>query len=152
MRYFKSRDTADDIVQETFLRLCRATTVFASEKHLENWLIKTAANLCKNRIRHLSNHPTAAFDDAAVEALDQRAFDQYSLDEVEKDAREFIGEHLDALPEDLRDIINLRYFDENDTATIAETVGISKRNVYVKLHRARKFLRERIEREGVSHA
>ncbi|WP_368389101.1 RNA polymerase sigma factor [uncultured Adlercreutzia sp.] len=152
MRYFQSRDVADDIVQETFLRLCRTKKEFASETHLENWLIKVASNLCKNRIRRLSNHPTVEFDDNAVATLDQRAFTLHAMEESEDEARDFLLEHLEEMPDGLREIVNLRYFEERDIADIAKTTGLSEANAYVKLHRARKFLREKIRKEGSAHA
>lgn len=152
MRYFQSRDVADDIVQETFLRLCRTKKEFASEAHLENWLIKVASNLCKNRIRRLSNHPTVEFDDNAVATLEQRAFTLHAMEEAENEARDFLREHLGELPDRLREIVNLRYFEEREIADIAKTTGLSEANTYVKLHRARKFLRERMSEGGSTHA
>ena len=48
--YFKNSTDADDVVQETFLKLYREILrgkIFESEDHLRNWLIRVAVNECK---------------------------------------------------------------------------------------------------------
>ena len=45
--YFKNSIDADDVVQETFLKLARSGKEFESEAHLRNWLIRVAVNECK---------------------------------------------------------------------------------------------------------
>ena len=43
---------ADDIVQETLLRLWKRSESFDSEAHARNWMIRVALNLCKNVFRY----------------------------------------------------------------------------------------------------
>ena len=45
--YFKNSVDADDVVQETFLKLFRSQIDFESEAHIRNWLIRVAINECK---------------------------------------------------------------------------------------------------------
>ncbi len=45
--YFRNTLDADDIVQETFLKLLRYGKDFQSEDHLKNWIIRVAVNECK---------------------------------------------------------------------------------------------------------
>ena len=47
LNYLKSPDSADDITQEVFLRLLRSNTVFESDEHIRNWLIRVTINECK---------------------------------------------------------------------------------------------------------
>ena len=45
--YMRSRDDADDVTQEVLLRLYRTDTLFESEEHVKNWLLRVTVNQCK---------------------------------------------------------------------------------------------------------
>lgn len=49
--FMKNGADAEDMVQETFLRLMRSGTVFESAQHEKAWLIVTVSNLCKSALR-----------------------------------------------------------------------------------------------------
>ena len=49
--YLKSREDADDVVQNTLLALYRTDKPFQSEAHLKAWLIRVAVNECKKALR-----------------------------------------------------------------------------------------------------
>ena len=56
--YMKNASDAEDVVQETFLRLVRQTAHFTNEEHVKAWLIVTASNYCKSMLRHWWNRRT----------------------------------------------------------------------------------------------
>ena len=47
-------------------------------------------------------------------------------------------DRIDALPSTLRDVVRLRLLDDQPTATVCRTLGISEENLFVRMHRARK--------------
>ena len=49
-------------------------------------------------------------------------------------------DRIDALPATLRDVVRLRLLDDQPTATVCRTLGISEENLFVRMHRARKQL------------
>lgn len=49
--YLKNKLDAEDIVQETFIRLLRKEIKFENYNHEKAWLIVTASNLCKNSLK-----------------------------------------------------------------------------------------------------
>lgn len=51
--YMRSRDDADDITQDVLLRLYCTDTLFDSEEHVRNWLIRVTVNQCKRLSAHL---------------------------------------------------------------------------------------------------
>lgn len=50
--YMKNETDTEDAVQETFIRLIKSDKAFENEEHEKAWLIRVAANLCKNTLRH----------------------------------------------------------------------------------------------------
>ena len=88
--FMKNGADAEDMVQETFLRLMRSGTVFESAQHEKAWLIVTVSNLCKSALRSpwrrredldaLSDQPTT--EDAAPDETLQAVLalpDDYKL-------------------------------------------------------------------------
>ena len=49
--YMKSREDAEDIVQEVLIRLMQSAGVFEDESHEKAWLLKVASNLCKDKLK-----------------------------------------------------------------------------------------------------
>lgn len=49
--YMRSCDDADDVTQEVLLRLYRTDTLFESEEHVKNWLLRVTVNQCKKVFR-----------------------------------------------------------------------------------------------------
>ena len=47
LNWFKNVPDAEDVTQNTMLRLCRTDTVFQDEDHLRYWLARVAVNECK---------------------------------------------------------------------------------------------------------
>jgi len=50
--YMKNADDAQDMLQETFVKLMKQSLVFNESEHEKAWLIRTAANLCKDSLKH----------------------------------------------------------------------------------------------------
>ena len=50
--YMKNAVETEDVVQEAFCKLIKSGTSFESAEHEKAWLIRTAANICKNTLRH----------------------------------------------------------------------------------------------------
>jgi len=49
--YMKNRPESEDIVQDTFVQLLKSQPVFANPDQTKAWLVITASNLCKSRLR-----------------------------------------------------------------------------------------------------
>ena len=51
--YMKNREDAEDVLQETLIRLMQAQPVFENEQKLKSWLLRVAANLCLVQLIYL---------------------------------------------------------------------------------------------------
>lgn len=125
--FMKNGADAEDMVQETFLRLMRSGTVFESAQHEKAWLIVTVSNLCKSALRSpwrredldaLSEQPTT--EDAAPDETLQAVL---------------------ALPDDYKLPVYLYYYEGYPTADIARMLKVAPATVRSRLNRARKKLK-----------
>ena len=73
--YMKSREDAEDIVQEVLIRLMQSAGVFEDESHEKAWLLKVASNLCKDKLKSASRQREVAIPegyDVADEKQEQK--------------------------------------------------------------------------------
>lgn len=125
----KNPQDADDITQETFLKLYTFSGRFQSDAHVRNWLIKVAVNGCKNYFRaKWRSHD--CLDDYA-ETLGFESREQSELFSA-----------VNSLEQKHRIVVHLHYFEGYSTKEIAELLSISENTVSTRLHRARAKLKK----------
>ena len=122
---------ADDIVQETLLRLWDRKEPFAGEAHAKHWLIRVALNLCKNVFRApwRRHVPLEELETAAV------------FDTPEQGA---LYAEVMALPEKYRTVLYLFYYEEYSVKEIAQLLDVSPSVVTTRLSRARQALKSEL--------
>ena len=69
-RMLGNEDDANDLSQETFVRVFRARASFKSSERFSTWLYTIAANLARNQFRWRARHPNVSLD-AMTDADDQ---------------------------------------------------------------------------------
>jgi len=148
-RLLGNRADAADAAQDAFLRAYHALDTFRPDAPLRPWLCRIAANVALNRLRR--RKPTVSLDGDSsgadsVAVPDVSAEPQRAVLRAERD-RELRAAIL-ALPPDQRTIIELRHFQEFSYAQIAAALDISEANVKVKLYRARRKLRQILQKEA----
>lgn len=126
---------ADDIVQETFVKLFNSNKSFNSDEHCKAWLIRTAINLSKDLLR--------SFRYIRTEELSE------TIPAESRDERE-LAEALAELPSKYRLVIHLHYFEGYSSAEIAEILGISTTAVTTRLARARERLKSFMTAEEIN--
>ncbi len=127
--YVRNEADAQEIVQDTIIQLLRYDPDFHGDSGKEKgWLMKTAANLSRNRIRFQKAHDAEELNDAA------------SAPEAE-DLR-FVWDAVGELPMRYREVIHLYYQESCSVEEIAEIVGRRAGTVRSDLHRARQKLKE----------
>lgn len=131
--YFKNSIDADDIVQETFLKLARSGKDFEDAAHLRNWLIRVAVNECKR----VSLSSWVKKKVSLEEYAGQMDFG------TQEENRVF--ESVMALPKKYRQAIHLYYYEGYSTAEIAEILGVSQTAVTTRLLRGREKLKHDLQ-------
>ena len=142
-RLVGDEEDARDVVQETYLRAHKGMKRFRGDAQFSTWLHRITAN-CANtflgrRIRH--DHDVLPDDPAIADSHPQ-------VDPEQRagigDLREQLTDALLALPPKLRSVVVLRDIYDLPHDSIAEQLGITESAAKVRLHRARKRLRERL--------
>jgi RNA polymerase sigma-70 factor, ECF subfamily len=125
-------DDADDLFQETWIRVVRGARRFDPERRFSTWLFQIALNLT----RDLGRRRARTDPDAAAEPVDAEGSDRI---ERAIDARRL----LDALPEAQREVVVLRMFADLGEDECAQILGCPRGTVKSRFHIAVKRLAER---------
>lgn len=129
-----SREDAEDVTQETFLRLVRAAPEFRDEDHCRAWLLRVAANCAGDLTRSPWRRRRRPLEEAAsLGAPPPEPPEDGALAAVL------------ALPERYRTVVHLYYYEDCSAAEIARLLGMREGTVHTRLSRARAMLREAME-------
>jgi RNA polymerase sigma-70 factor (ECF subfamily) len=150
-----NEEDARDVVQETYLRAYKGIGKFRGDAQFSTWLYRITANCAANQLGRRKRHRHADLDlDAAFEDLSPDV--DPSAQAEASSLRDRLTVALDELPPTLRAVVVLRDVYDLPHEAIATELGISTSAAKVRLHRARKQLRERLFRlpgeEATSHA
>jgi RNA polymerase sigma-70 factor (ECF subfamily) len=136
-RMLRNASEAEEVVQETYVRLWRSAPTYRPEAKLRTFLYGIAHNLSIDRLRARKKH-----DPDAVEALTARERTSGSVHELELRAR--VQHELAALPERQRAALSLVHFEELTNIEAAKLLEVSVEALESLLSRARRTLRERL--------
>jgi RNA polymerase sigma-70 factor (ECF subfamily) len=136
---------ADDLFQESWLRVVRARDRFDPRRRFSTWIFQIANNLCRDRGRR------RAVETRYLESLAQsRPRGAEHAATPPEELRLEMRQRLDALPERLREVLVLRYYQQLSERDIAEILAIPRGTVKSRLHAAVKALRAQ-EGNGGAH-
>lgn len=149
-RFLGSREEAEDLAQEVFLRVYRAQNRYDASRPFRPWLFAIASRLVSNRLRDRKRHPLASLDQQAEGESGEPLSWQFpdppptrpaeSLDK--RDLALTVQNVLDRLPETQRMAVLLARFEEMSYEDIAQSLGTSVSAVKSLIFRARLTLKE----------
>jgi RNA polymerase sigma-70 factor (ECF subfamily) len=138
-----NEEDARDVVQDAYLRAYRGLKRFRGDSSFSTWLYRITANCASTQLGRRSRHRHEDLDDDAPLADERPEIDPELRASAESD-RERVSAALLALPPRLRAVVVLRDVYDLPHEAIAEELGISEAAAKVRLHRARRKLRERL--------
>ncbi|MBL7645177.1 MAG: sigma-70 family RNA polymerase sigma factor [Candidatus Hydrogenedentes bacterium] len=148
LHYLKNIEVAKEMAQETFLRIYTARSRFEVSRKFKPWMLCIARNLCLNELKRrkmvqmetLEEYASSAREESG-ELLRAPEDSPYELLLTQERHRHLLGV-LDALPEEAREIVVLRYFQKLSAREIAEIVDSTEGAVRTRLHRILKQMRD----------
>jgi RNA polymerase sigma-70 factor, ECF subfamily len=150
-RMVGNEDDANDLAQETFVRVFRSAKSFRANERFSTWLFTIAANLARNHFRWRSRHPNLSLDAKSPET-EQSLGDTLPSGSPSPNEESLAGERAQAvrlavknLPEDMREAIVLCEWEELSVADAAHILETTPKAVESRLYRARGILREKLK-------
>lgn len=137
---------AEDICQDVFITVYQKLYQYDRSKRFAPWIHRIAINTTISALRKKNKMITLNFDESYSQPESENHFDygdpQLFLERNEMKAE--IKKAFASLPDNYQVVLALRYQLDLDNQEIAEALGITKENVEVKVHRARKSMRKAI--------
>ena len=144
MRFVRQRSVADDLFQEAFLQVHISADTFDPEKRFKPWLFTIAANKARDYLRRNVRQRAAPLSATVDNSPEGKTF----VDLLEADlpmpvdtvtgaeTRQLVRDAVEAMPEHLREILLLAYFNQMPYKDIAEVLQIPLGTVKSRLHAA----------------
>lgn len=154
LKMVKSREEAEEISQDTFIKAFKNLSKFKGESKFSTWLYKIGYRTALDSLKkHKEKYSTDTIDEITFNKIKST---ENILEGIERKERaEIINNCILRLPEDERTILWMFYFDELSLKEIITITNFSEANVKVKLHRARKrllsIIKQNVEPELINH-
>jgi len=146
----RNEDDAQDLAQETFVRVYRNCRRYNPRQAFSTWLYTIAANLARNLLRWRARHPDVSLNqepDGAAMGLGETlaSSDPNPRQEtLAAERAEAVRAAVAALPSDLREAIVLCEWEDRSVADAAAILKATPKAIESRLYRGRQFLRERL--------
>lgn len=150
-RIIGDRARAEDLLQDTFIRVYRNIHRFDQSRKFSTWLYTIATNLAKNELRNTGRSPLFYFQDFFFRKDDQQMFEAADSagrpddNLYRKQLGELVAKAVEKLPERHKLIFTLRETEGKSYAEIAEILGCNIGTVKSRLNRARARFAQIIE-------
>ena len=132
LRHSGNREDADDLLQETWVRVARSAKRFDTARRFRSWLYGIATNLARDLFRRRMTSERALRDLAGQPPAASGA------DSVDRGE---LRERIAKLPENMRAVLLLRYYEGMSEAEMAEVLDVPRGTVKSRLHAALRRLR-----------
>ncbi len=138
--YIRDPDQAEDLTQETFVRVWQALPKYREQGAFRAWLFRIARRLAIDALRHQKRHPQTSL----WEVQDHQAIDPLANLERQQAVAD-VMKALETLKEEYRTVLVLRFLLGFSVAEAATVLGRSSGAVRVLQHRALQALRRRLQ-------
>jgi RNA polymerase sigma-70 factor, ECF subfamily len=152
-RFFRERSHVEDAAQEVFLKAFTELDSFEGRGSMEGWLTRITTNTCLNILRSAKRRPeltSAELTEDETNWLDDKmanlATEQYHSSERSVVASDLAERVLQTLSPDDRLVLTMMDGEDASIKEMAAMTGWSESNVKVKAFRARRKMREALEK------
>lgn len=155
LRYLANASDADDLVQETFVRVYRHRARYEPRSRFSTWLFTIAVNLCRNHAEKMGRRAAESLDasadpsdsGASARPREHASSEPGPADEaLTRERAAAVRTAIQELPADLRAAVILFEYEELSHAEIAVIAGTTPKAIETRLYRARATLKENLAR------
>jgi RNA polymerase sigma factor (sigma-70 family) len=146
LRFTKSREDAEEVAQDSFIKVYKALSSFKQESKFSTWLYTVVYTTAMTSLRK-RNTNTVALDDEDNFIQVENSTSVADVNSAENRSRSFyLNQAISQLSADDATVLTLFYHAEQSLEEIALIMGIETNGVKIKLFRARRRLKETLER------
>jgi RNA polymerase sigma-70 factor (ECF subfamily) len=135
----RDESVADDLTQETFMKVQGNLDTLRDRSKISSWVFRIAYHLCQDHFRALKNSSAREEVHDGLVTLQEIPL-QKKLEQEEMSR--CVQDQLKLLPESLRNVLIFADVMEFTHQEIADILGLSVENVKVRVHRARKKMKD----------
>jgi RNA polymerase sigma-70 factor, ECF subfamily len=146
-RMLGNAQDAEDASQEIFLRAYTRLETFDRTRRFSTWLLSIASNYCIDRLRRQRMSWLTLDDVAYTLPSRERGPEGSALAGEERDA---VQRALMQLPDNYRQVMVLRYWNDLSYDEIAQATGLTESTIKTRLFRGRNMLAEALRADGVA--
>ncbi|WP_425271778.1 RNA polymerase sigma factor SigW [Paenibacillus protaetiae] len=149
-RMLNNRQEAEDVVQDTFLRVYKNLDKYDEGLKFSTWIYRIATNLCIDRLR--KRKPSYSLD---AESSEHEGLDGYSMipsdnrtpesEVLLTETQKIVHQAIESLPPKYKTIMMLRYIQDMSLQEIGEVLDMPVTTIKTRVHRGREFLRKKLE-------
>jgi RNA polymerase sigma-70 factor (ECF subfamily) len=149
-RMMNNRQEAEDVVQESFLRVYKHLDRYDENQKFSTWIYRIATNLCIDRLR--KRRPVYSLD---AENADHEGLDGYAMlpnddrtpesEMLLSETQQIIRDAMETLPAKYKSVMVLRYLQDLSLQEISEVLDMPVTTVKTRVHRGREFMRKKLE-------
>lgn len=149
LRMVWQQGTAEDLFQQTWLRVMERIGTYDPDRSFESWLFAVARNLALDHLRRYQpeslDEPLASGDTRAelVAGSGPGALEQL----LAQERAGWLLQAMSQLPAVFREVLTLRFEEEMKIEEIAVVIAVPLGTVKTRLHRAMKHLRAALEKK-----
>ena len=149
----KDADLADDLFQETFIKVLKS---LREERYTDNgkfvaWVMRIAHNQIIDYFRRQKQQNNVSNDDVGYDLLNNKKFSEKTIEEhmVSDQISEDIRRLVDFLPEEQREVVMMRHYNDLSFKEIADQTGVSINTALGRMRYALINLRKLINEKQV---
>ncbi len=153
LEFTKNNQDAEDILQESYIKALSKINELDKPESFSSWLNQIVANKSKDFLKKKKPMLFEAEENEVFEVLpdeDTSFSPEENLDQTE--LQKTVMEVLDELSEEKRACVLMMYFEELSVGEIAETLEIPEGTVKTRLFSARKDLKDKFAKRGITSA
>jgi RNA polymerase sigma-70 factor (ECF subfamily) len=136
---------AEDVAQETLMRVCAGLHGLEQRTRFKPWLARIVDNQCKTFLARRSRWITVEHIESLIDLLEYGEASGEASPESELATLELVHRIMDGIPPQARQVLHLRFFEDQSLEEIARTLEVSLSAAKMRLYRALERVGARFE-------
>ncbi|MDA3823436.1 MAG: RNA polymerase sigma factor [Bacteroidales bacterium] len=146
-RLLGSREEAEDTVQEVYLKLWKMRDDLPQYNSIEALCVRITRNLCLDQLRRKKTSRQIQEQEPPESGIN---FEDPSVEMLKSERSEIMNKLINLLPEPQRSLVYFRHIEGKEYSEIEELMSMKENAIRVSISRARKQLREMLQKQYAS--